>query len=383
MRSFLFRDLDPAQKRLLHLAEDIGYLILAEVTDRHHTEKLARIDFTPTDLRPFVGAEPEEGGEDARDGEEFPEAGQLEVDDDGPGALGEAAGAVTSADLARAAYRWVKEQAGANMNGTRRCKFKLSVWGPKGDKLLYCVRFSCEDPDWDEEEEAGPSADRRPPSMMPAPGPAYAVRVPVRPQPTGPDSAPAPLDKTAQAMLMLDAIPEGRVWMALGGAISHHLHMMQEGYDNLAKHQSNIMNTQNTQILRNQKVLEDLAAQVINMRTSVATSEREERDEVAGARVREELGKQFISELGGLGRAIAASKLGLNPDLAELAELVTASPELAEAIKSPAVRAMLKDEKTRKELAQLLTLAAQTAEPSAPPAATPVSDPPKDDAKAA
>jgi hypothetical protein len=121
------------------------------------------------------------------------------------------------------------------------------------------------------------------------------------------------------------------------------------------------------------------------MRTGFVQAEREERDDAAGARVREELGKTFIAELGGLGRAIAASKLGVSPELAELAEIVTASPELADAIKSPAVRQMLRDEKTRKELAQLLTLAAQAADAGAPSNAQtpPANEPPKDEPKAA
>lgn len=383
MRPFLFHDLDPAEKRLAQLADDIGYLILAEVTDRHHTEKLARVDFTPSDLLPYVDSGPDDP--DEREDEEFPEAGELDEPEVPRPSLQALAGEPTPADLATAAYRWVREQAGANMNGLRRCKFKLSVWSPKGDKLLFSVRFSCEDPDWDDEEQEAGATERRPPPMMPAPGPAYAQRTPVRPGVGAPEAAAQPRDKVAEAMLMLDAIPEGRVWMALGGAVAHHLHMMQEGYDNLARHHATIMTTQNTQILRNQKVLEDLTAQVINMRTGFVQAEREERDDAAGARVREELGKTFIAELGGLGRAIAASKLGVSPELAELAEIVTASPELADAIKSPAVRQMLRDEKTRKELAQLLTLAAQAADAGAPANAQtpPAAEPPKDEPKAA
>ena len=92
------------------------------------------------------------------------------------------------------------------------------------------------------------------------------------------------------------------------------------------------------------------------------------------APAREDLGKTFIAELGGLGRATAASKLGVSPELAELAD----------AIKSPAVRQMLHDEKTRKELAQQLTLAAQAAEGAPANAQTPpANEPPKDEPKAA
>ena len=81
-------------------------------------------------------------------------------------------------------------------------------------------------------------------------------------------------------------------------------------------------------------------------------------DDGAG-RVREELGKQFIAELGGLGRVLATAKFGMAPEMIELAEIVNASPELLEAMKNPAVKKILRDEKTRKELAALLVMAAQ------------------------
>ena len=52
----------------------------------------------------------------------------------------------------------------------------------------------------------------------------------------------------------------------------------------------------------------------------------------------------------------------------ELAEIVNASPELLEAMKNPAVKKILRDEKTRKELAALLVMAAQAGEaPANPP----------------
>ena len=62
---------------------------------------------------------------------------------------------------------------------------------------------------------------------------------------------------------------------------------------------------------------------------------------------------------------MAAAKFGMAPELMELADIVSASPELAEALKAPEVRKLLKDEKTRKELAALLMMAAKSATPPA------------------
>lgn len=380
MRAYIFHDLDPVQKRLAQHAEDIGYLILAEVTGRHNTEKLGRMDFTPTDLHAYL--QPEE-----RPPEEFPEAGQpdedVEGDEEEPTRLGAAIDDPTPVDLADAAYRWVKETAGENMNSLKRCKFKLSVWSPKGDKLLYCTRFSCENPDWmDDDPEQDEPVERKPPALVPAPS-GFAMTAPGAAT-LAPGTVVVPqvrvAPEAALAMLMLDAIPEGRVWKALGGGFEQLLHLYQEGFGTLTRLQNTALGTHNTQILRNQKVLEDLMAQLITLRVGVAAADNEQKEEAQGARVREELGKQFIAEMGGLGRAVAAAKFGMAPELMELADIVSASPELAEALKAPEVRKMLRDEKTRKELAELLVLAAKSVDPTPP---TPANTPPKDEPKAA
>ena len=69
------------------------------------------------------------------------------------------------------------------------------------------------------------------------------------------------------------------------------------------------------------------------------------------------------------GRLEEGTVLGVAPELVELGDVVAASPELSEAIRDPNVRAMLKDEKTKKELAQLLMLASKKSG-SAPPQAS-------------
>jgi hypothetical protein len=83
-------------------------------------------------------------------------------------------------------------------------------------------------------------------------------------------------------------------------------------------------------------------------------------------RVRKELGKQFIEELGALGGVLATAKFGLAPKMTELAEIVNASPERLEARKNPA--AILYP--TRRKLPS--TSPARPARPaSSPPAARP------------
>ena len=52
MTTYIFHDLDPIQKRLVQLADDLGYVVLAEVTGRSQTDKLARVNLNETDLTP-------------------------------------------------------------------------------------------------------------------------------------------------------------------------------------------------------------------------------------------------------------------------------------------------------------------------------------------
>ena len=125
-------------------------------------------------------------------------------------------------------------------------------------------------------------------------------------------------------------------------------------------------------------IIESLADRLITLRVGTEFAENEGRQEAAGSRMGQELGKQFISELGGLGRVLATAKFGTAPEMVELADIVTASPELMEAMPRPEVLKMLRDEKTRKELAGLLAAAAAVPDsPEPPPTPNPPTDLPK------
>jgi hypothetical protein len=158
------------------------------------------------------------------------------------------------------------------------------------------------------------------------------------------------------------------VWGALGAGHAQLIELTQKTYGHLATLQNLTINNQNTQILRMSKVIEDMAGERVKLIAGVAQEAETRRTEGEESRVREELGKHFISEVGTFGRVIAQAKFGMSPELVEIAELVSGTPELMETMKRPEVRALLRDEKNRKELAQMLALAAGVA-PSNSPAA--------------
>ncbi|MDP2305053.1 MAG: hypothetical protein Q8P18_03410 [Pseudomonadota bacterium] len=234
------------------------------------------------------------------------------------------------------------------MPGRAECRFRVFVWRPKGEQILFSARFGCMDPTFDPDAPVAPS--------VPA-----STALPT-------SSFPAPTVTASPAHPSLDSLPEAKVWGALGGGYTHLIELLQKSYAHLATLQNTTISNQNTQILRLQRVLEELMGEVVKMRVGVAEADTTRREDADASRMREELGKQFISELGTFGRVFASAKFGMAPELMELAEIVNASPELLDAMKNPEVRKMLRDEKTRKELAELLMMAARSA---APPNASP------------
>ena len=307
MPEILFEDLDATDRRIVQLADDIGYVTLSEVVSRNTNALLGRVDFTTTALAPFLS--------DPADGFNFQHPQ--------PEATG-------NEELAAAVSAWVRRFVGENMAGRRSCKFKLCIWGPKGDTLLYSTRFVARraqpDPEGDDDED-------RPAGITP-PGPT----MPVAPSGILP--------------------PEAMSWQALSGGYVHFVSLLQNGYAHLFGLQNSAIGALSGDNQRLRKTLEDAYGDLAKLKIGTFEVEHGQRQEVADSRVREELGKQFISELGSLGRVVASVKLGMAAELVELVDLVNTTPELAEAIRDPEVRKVLRDEKTRKELAALLKLAA-------------------------
>jgi len=298
MRALAYDGLEPIEQQIRRFGSEIGYLTLHEVLDRKTYEQLGRVDYDADSLGAWLAPDDED-------------------DDDALGDLDS-----PEPELPVAAMRWLRFQAEANMSGRDEAKFKVSLWKPKGGGVYFSARFVCRDTDRDDE-----------------PGP-VAPTLPL----------PPPAD---------DGAPEGRAWRALGDGYAHLAALFQQSYAHLAGLQNTTIGNQNAQILRLQRVLEEVAGELIKLKVGLHEVDSTHRSEDGEARIREELGKQFISELGTFGRVLAGSKLGLAPELVELSEIVSASPELAEALKTPEVKKMLRDEATRKELAALLQFAAR------------------------
>ncbi len=340
-RNFEFTGLERLDGLILKLREDIGYVSVEEVLTRNKTAMVGRAEFSITELAAFVGLDP------SRPPADTPFVlGDLTAASTGP----------TAHDLAVAMTRFVRHTMGANMTGCARRVFKVSLWRPKGEGQYTSGRVACMDPDFDDDEDLGidesPLADAVT-ALVPAPITPPAATV----------VAPPPA-------VNIEFLPEARPWRALSDAYTNMIGLLQTSYNHLANLHGQTINSQNQQNIRLQHVMETLVSELTNLRLGVREADDEKRVDERENRVREELGRQFIAELGTFGRVVAAGKFGMAPELVELAEIVNASPELMEAMKAPEVRKMLRDEKTRKELAELLTVAARGSAGSPPPSTT-------------
>ncbi len=345
MSELIITGLDVTDTCLHAFRDDIGYLAVSEVTDRNRSISGARVDFSSVALSPWLKRDTTDDDEPEDDDEE-------QEDDDAPSGLGALdRDEVDNAMLAIAGRRWVRETAVSLMAGRPHVKFKIGLWTPRGQTLLHSSRFEVRNPGArrkEADEDADVEAERKVAAKFPDLTPTVAAP-PLRP-------GPFP--------------PEERIWQSLGDGYANLIALSQSTYSHIAKlHGAEIvsLSEQNKRLLG---TVEALGADLRHVHVGTAEQEREEVRDAGDAKVREALGVQFIQELGSLGRALAASKSGIPPELVDVVGALGTSPDLMEALKLPEVRALLSDEATLKELAELLrNVAKATSAAKAKPAA--------------
>ena len=395
----VFEGLDLLLNVLVRHAPNLDYVTLDEVIHRQKRVQAARVNFSPIDLSDYLDAldeEPEPDPSDDEDEDEDIADEPTEESTRGHTEPTSALGAASAPDprddepepdddtmrLCRAVLLWVQDEAREVIRGRPYCAFRLRLHGPKGG-YMETQQFRAENTDYrpprTQQAERSVPTPEPPPSQPAAPqlpvvappqplivqAPPVQVLVPSPPPPEPVRRTPAvaiALSGGGEGQLIYldpDTIPEARVWRALGHATEEFLSTVGKTYSGIIDLQARTVHHQAEQLDKSQQLVENLASQLLAARQVKESDEAEQKVDERQLRVREELGKTFLSELGSLGRVLASSKLGMAPELVELGDLISTSPELAEALRDPQVRALLKDEKTRKELAQLLVLASK------------------------
>jgi hypothetical protein len=322
-----FEKLDEIERVIRDHCADITHITVHEVADRNAYPQLGKVCFGAVDLGAFVEPDDVEDDDPSEDDDESEEDGDDDTEDEPPGDLGDLAkmdGGVTYRRLADAAICWIKHLASQNMIGEKEGKFKVNLWRGKGDKVIYSSRFVATNLEWEE--------------------PAPIV--------VAPPAIPVTFSEHA---------PDPRTWRALGEGYTHLIGLLQTSYQHLAALQNAHISNQSGQLVRAQRSIEGVVGELTKLKIGIYEVETLQRAEGGGGAspVGGELAKEFVSQLGSLGRLLASTKFGMPAEMVELADIVGGSPELQDALKNPAVLKVLRDEKTRKELAALLKLAAQ------------------------
>ena len=336
-----FEKLDEIEKVIRDQCKRITLITLHEVADRNAYPQLGRVTFGAVDLGAFIeaDADDERDEDDDDDGEESD--GDEDTAEETLGDLAESYNGVPYLKLADAAVAWIKHLVSQNIIGEREAKFKVNLWRGKGDKVIYSSRFVVTNLEWE------------------APAPVVAA----------PPALPLGFPDTS---------PDPRTWRALGEGYTNLIALLQQSYQHLAALQNAHITAQSGQLARAQKTTENVVGELIKLRIGAYEVESNARGQEGDSRVRDDLAKEFVTQLGTLGRAWVSTKAGMPPEMLELADIVGSSPELQEALKNPAVLKLLREEKSRKELAALLILATQAEAPANDPGT-----PPQDRAAAA
>jgi hypothetical protein len=323
-----FEKLDEIEKVIRDQCKRITLITLHEVADRNAYPQLGRVTFGAVDLGAFIEADVEDERDEDEDDEDGEESdGDDDTAEETLGDLAESYNGVPYLKLADAAVRWIKHLVSQNIIGEKDGKFKVNLWRGKGDKVIYSSRFLVTNLEWE--------------------APAAVVATP-----------------PALPLAFPDTSPEPRTWRALGEGYTHLIALMQQSYQHLAALQGAHITATSGQLARTQKSNENIVGELIKLRIGAYEVEANARGQEGDSRVRDDLAKEFVSQLGTLGRAWVASKAGMAPEMMELADIVSSSPELQEALKNPAVLKVLREEKSRKELAALLILATQADAPA-------------------
>lgn len=381
MSDLTLTGLELTERIMRDTGDDIAYVALSEITDRNRSVGAARVDFSAVGLGPWLkrpaGADEDEdpGDDDSPDGddEEDGDDGNDDAEPDLARSFGEAL--VGPRLLATAAMRWVLETVTALMAGRNYGKFKIGLWSPGGKTLIHSSRF----------EAKNPNARRRPADEE---AEVEAERASL-PQAKGPDLAPT---VHAPAPRVGPALPEERVWQALGDGYTQLISLTQSTYSHIAKLQSAEIQSLFAQNKRLSDTVEAISEDLRNVHVGTAEAQRDEVNEAVSAKVREELGKQFIDQLGAGVRAYIASKSSLPPELVDVVSTLSQSSDLMDALRDPDVQAVIRQPEitstlagTLREIAEGFKKAREADAKAAqqPQQATPDPTPPTDGAKAA
>ncbi len=318
--SFAYTGLDLIEAAIRKLGARASYLNLQDRTVRGADQSVGRFDFDATSAAPFL----EPPANDAAGSDDAPAD---PFDDDLPdvGPDGAERPDLAPAAIAEAACRWVRQTAMQNTIGEVSRRFRIRVFGPKGEDLLFSGTFLCRN------DEAEDDLTFLPTPPMPIPTWDQAAT----------ESAVKPLK-------------------ALGDGYAQFMTLVMSTVGQFQGLNNSMHARQHRQLREAQDQVEQLVASILEFRAAQVEAHENRKADEHQADSRTELARHALKQLGDAAQALVLAK-GLPPDVGDLMGVLGSSPDLMSTLRDPSVRALMKDPKNLQGLAQMLRLAADQA----------------------
>jgi hypothetical protein len=325
--AFRFEKFDDVAQRLAERADDIGYLVLFDRTERPE-DKLGRFNWVEDDSiqAPQEYSSDEEGLFDAFEDEED------EEDEDSlvtalPGLVGQA-------------VSWLRTMALDNFIPPWR-RYRVRVYGPKGHSSLDSFQFIVRGEQPPEVEEDTPPWPQTPPLSFEAASERMGVGV---------------LEH-------------------LGRGYARFIHLVLTTTNQLQQINAATNHQLHRQLVDTRGQNDRLVAAIIEQQGEMLQVERQGLDNQK-SQAQMQLGQQALRTLDDATRLYLMTHKGLPPELQPLVSAVTSNPQLMQVLSNPQVQQLLGDPQAQQQLAAMLQMAAQqataqAAPPSAPPDPTP------------
>ena len=165
---FAFDGIERIERRLLRVADEVGYVVLLDRSDYGREIRLGRLDLDPITTAPWHR-----------------------------NAAGEGAGPASLREQAHALCAWLRAQTAESLEAVEQRRFRVKVFSPKGYRMVFSSQFVGQrqvleqEPELQAEASVEDRADAEPVCALPAVRPRRGLRV------LAPHARPRPREGTA------------------------------------------------------------------------------------------------------------------------------------------------------------------------------------------
>jgi hypothetical protein len=317
--AFRFEKFDDVAQRLGERADDIGYLVLFDRTERPE-DKLGRFNWVEDDDANYTPAESPDDEDGLFDAFEEDEEDEDSLVTALPGLVGQA-------------VSWLRTMALDNFIPPWR-RYRVRVYGPKGHSSLDSFQFIVRGEQLPEVEEDTPPWPQTPPLSFEAASERMGVGV---------------LEH-------------------LGRGYARFIHLVLTTTNQLQQINAATNHQLHRQLVDTRGQNDRLVAAIIEQQGEMLQVERQQLD-TQKSQAQMQLGQQALRTLDDATRLYLMTHKGLPPELQPLVSAVTSNPQLMQVLSNPQVQQLLGDPQAQQQLAALLQMAAQQAAQASSPAA--------------